>query len=76
MENKVLKNVLTPEYIELMQKLLNTGASFGATNQVEALILAGQRGPEIKQSEIDLLNNMSNKLALEMEKSKKDTKIE
>lgn len=76
MENEVVKNVLTPEYIELMQKLLNTGASFGATNQVDALILAGQRGPEITKSEIELLNNMSTKLALEMEKAKKDTKVE
>ena len=80
MENEAtMKNVLTPEYIELMQKLLNTGASFGATNQIDALILAGQRGPQVTQSEMDLLTNMAAKLAHEMTKTKateKDTKVE
>ena len=47
---------LSEEYIELMTRFIQEGQKHGATNQVEALILAACYGPEITQAELDLVN--------------------
>ena len=49
---------LSEEYVELMTRLLNEGQKHGVNvDPVEALILAACYGPEIKQSELDLIHS-------------------
>ena len=49
---------LSEEYIELMKRLLGEGQKHGVNvDPIEALILAACYGPEIKQSELDLIQS-------------------
>lgn len=57
----MFKMNLSIEYVELMTRLLSEGQKHGATNPIEALINAARYGPEIKQSEIDLINTTAEK---------------
>ena len=54
---------LSEEYIELMTRLLSEGQKHGlVTNQFDALVNAARYGPEIKQSEIDLIKSTAQKV--------------
>ena len=61
---------LSEEYIELITRFLNKGQKHGVVlNQVDALVNAARYGPEIKQSEIDLIKSTAQKAIVHIEKA-------